>query len=88
MVNPADIREHTEVFGSDGEFVGKVDRVEGRSIKLTKDAPEARGEHRFLPIEWVEKVDKAVHLRKPAPDVREEWQAHPVEEGEYTGAEK
>jgi hypothetical protein len=83
MVNAPAIREHMAVVGSSGEFVGKVDRVEGLSIKLTKDSPHADGEHRYIPLDWVEQVDEYVHLRKPALDVQEEWQAHPVQEGEY-----
>ncbi len=86
-MNPADIREHMEVVGSDGQRVGAVDRVEGRSIKLTKDAPEARGEHRYIPLAWVDSVDgKAVRLNKPSAGVRQEWQAHPAQEGEYPAA--
>ena len=34
--SPGDIREHMEVYASCGNFVGKVDRVEGDRIKLTK----------------------------------------------------
>jgi hypothetical protein len=47
------IREHMEVIGSCGKHVGFVDRVEGRSIKLTTDTPQARGEHRYIPADWV-----------------------------------
>jgi hypothetical protein len=72
-----------EVLGSDGSRVGVVDRVEGLSIKLTRGTPEARGEHRFIPLEWVERVDQQVHLNRASADVQQEWQAHPVKEGEY-----
>jgi hypothetical protein len=82
-MNASNIREHMEVVGSCGNRVGKVDRVEGKSIKLAKDAPEARGEHRYIPLGWVSSVDATVHLSKPCQDVRQEWQAHPVQEGEY-----
>jgi len=84
MVNTADIREQMPILGSDGALVGKVDKAEGLSLKLTKDSPGARGESRFIPLEWVDSVDdQAVHLRKIAADVQEQWQAHPVQEGEY-----
>lgn len=85
-MHASNIREHMEVIGSCGQRVGRVDRVEGQSIKLTKDAPEARGEHRFLPLEWVDHVDQHVHLNRPCGDVQQEWQAHPVESGEYIPA--
>jgi hypothetical protein len=82
-MTPAKIREHMDVVGSDGNKVGRVDRVEGRSIKLTKDTEGARGEHRYIPLEWVQQVDDKVHLSRPCEDVRQEWQAHPVQEGEF-----
>ena len=88
MANTSDIREHMAVVGSGGKFVGKVDRVEGLSIKLTKDSPSADGEHRFIPLDWVKSVDEYVHLSKPCEDVREEWQAHPVQGVEYVTDEK
>lgn len=81
-MNAADIKEHMEVVGSDGQKVGRVDRVEGRSIKLTKDSPGAKGDHLFIPLDWVERVDQQVHLNKASADVREGWQAHPFREGE------
>jgi hypothetical protein len=83
MKDTSNIREHMEVRGSCGGLVGKVDRVEGLSIKLTKDSPRADGEHRYIPLEWVSSVGTAVHLCKMAEDVQEQWQAHPVQEGEY-----
>jgi hypothetical protein len=81
-MNATDIREHMEVYGSCGNRVGSVDRVVGRSIKLTRDSPATLGEDRYIPLEWVASVDAAVHLSKPCGDVQEEWQAHPFEEGE------
>jgi hypothetical protein len=82
VMRATDIREHMEVYGSCGKRVGSVECVEGRSIKLTKDSPAARGEHRYIPLAWVASIDEAVRLSKPGGDVREEWQAHPFEEGE------
>ena len=88
FMNAADIREQMQVFGSCGGLVGRVDRVEGRSIKLAKDAPEARGEHRWIPLDWVESLGESVRLSKPRLDVQKQWQAHPVREGEYLPEEK
>ena len=58
MVNASQIREHMEVVGSDGEHVGTVDKVEGNSIKLTKNDPQAGGQHRYISIDTVESVDE------------------------------
>jgi hypothetical protein len=68
------IREHTEVIGSDGATVGTVDRVQGSEIKLTKGADKS-GEHHFIPLDWVGQVDSKVHLSKPARDAKLHWRA-------------
>jgi len=89
MVDTKNIREHMEVLGSDGGHVGAVDAVEGRSIKLTRrDSPAARGEHRYIPLDWVESVGQSIKLNKLTADAQQEWQAHPVKEGEYPPDEK
>jgi len=36
MADTSAIKEHMEVIGADGVHVGRVDRVEGDRIKLTK----------------------------------------------------
>ena len=49
MVAPTMIKEHMEVLGADGVHVGTVDQLEGRDqVKLTKDDPDAGGEHHFI----------------------------------------
>jgi len=79
MPDTSKIKEHMEVFGSCGKKVGLIDKVEGISIKLTKDT----GGHHYIPVDWVDHVDQHVHLRKPCADVQMEWQGHPVQAGEY-----
>ena len=86
-MNAADIKEHMEIVGSDGQLIGRLHRVEGRSIKLTKDSPGAKGEHLFIPLDWVESVGRQVRLGKASADVREGWQAHPFREGEVVPEE-
>ena len=56
MANASEIREHMEVVGSDGEYVGTVDKIEGDRIKLTKD-DDPQGQHRYLSLETVESVE-------------------------------
>jgi len=62
MANASEIRPHMEVVGSDGVHVGTVDHVEGTDrIKLARrDA--ADGEHHYLPLSAVARVDDKVHL--------------------------
>lgn len=73
MVDPSQIREHMEVVGSDGEHVGTVDRCEGDTLKLTKNDPAAGGEHRYIPLAWVNSVDRRVHLAHPGNEARANW---------------
>jgi hypothetical protein len=62
-----------DVYASCGTWVGKVDHVEGNSIKLTrKDSPD--GQHHLIPMRWVAKVDDHVHLIKDHVEVQSQWQ--------------
>jgi len=82
MWNAANVREHMEVMGSDGQCVGRVDGLEGSSIKLTREAPGTDGEHHYVPFTWVAAVDeKAVYLTVTSDEAREEWNAAPLEAG-------
>jgi len=71
--SPADIKEHMDVFASCGTRVGKVDHVEGSSIKLTKN-DSADGQHHLIPMDWVAKVHDHVHLKKDHKEVQSQWQ--------------
>jgi hypothetical protein len=74
MLNTAQIREHMEVFGADGVHVGVVDHMEGASqIKLTRSDPLSEGKHHFIPVDWVERVDSKVHLKKNSTEVMALW---------------
>ena len=76
MMNPETIKEHMEVLGSDGKHVGTVDHLEGtRQIKLTRTDPMAGGEHHFIPLDWVERVDRQVHLNKSTDFATTQWQS-------------
>ena len=71
--SPADIREHMDVYGSCGNFLGKVDHVEGDQIKLTKyDSPD--GQHHLIPLAWVAKVHDHIHLDRNCGEAVREWQ--------------
>lgn len=69
----ADIREHMTVVGSCGKALGRVDHIEGSSIKLTRsDSPD--GQHHRIPMSWVSRVDSQVHLSKSCGDAELEWE--------------
>ena len=68
------IREHMEVVGSDDKHVGKVDRVAGDRIILTKSDPEAGGVHHSLSCADVDRVEgDRVILDCSADKARERW---------------
>jgi hypothetical protein len=71
-----DVEEHMEVVGSDGQHVGMVDHKEAANqIVLTGDDPKAGGMPHIISVDWVDFVDRKVHLNKPAKEAVLEWQA-------------
>src|SRR5215813_3029160 len=76
MVAPIAIKEHMEVVGSDGVHVGTVDHLEGRdTVKLTKDDPDAGGEHHYIPLAWIDHVEMKVHLKQSAAEAKARWKS-------------
>ncbi|MFS2109645.1 DUF2171 domain-containing protein [Sphingomonas sp. Sphisp140] len=67
------VSEHMEVVGSDGSHVGKVDKVRGDRIILTKNDTDAGGHHHSIPSRWVQSVDEKVTLRKTADEAQAAW---------------
>lgn len=61
MTEASSVQKDMEVRDSDGAHVGTVDGVEGDRIKLTRnDSPD--GEHHYVGLDAVERVDEHVHL--------------------------
>ncbi|MEO9255593.1 MAG: DUF2171 domain-containing protein [Tepidiformaceae bacterium] len=77
MVSATEIKEDMPVVCSkDGQF-GVVDHLDqGNSIKLTKDKT---GQHHWIPMSWVTKVDDKVHVDRPGDQVMKEWMSTPPE---------
>ncbi len=78
MVKQADIKEHMQVLGLDGNVVGIVDRLEGgtQSIKLERDLDEHV--HHWIPLASVKRVDaKGVHVKTDAQTAQATWQSSP-----------
>ena len=74
----AGIKEHMDVIASCGKKVGVVDHVDGGAIKLTKkDSPD--GQHHFIPVGWVERVDSHVHLKKNSMETEQNWKSAAAE---------
>jgi hypothetical protein len=68
------IKEHMPVVCSNNNQFGTVDKVEGDSIKLTKDKS---GQHHWIPTKWVTSVDTAVHVDRPGEQAMREWSTSP-----------
>ena len=68
------IHEHMEVFGACGNKLGRVDHVQGNTIKLTRNG-SSDGLHHFIPTSWVKRVDEHVHLNKTCVQAKQEWQS-------------
>ena len=63
-MDTSQIRQHMKVVGADGREIGKVDRVEGDKIKLTK-SDSADGQHHVINASDVAEIkDGEVRLSK------------------------
>ncbi len=77
MVQGTAISPHMEVVGSDGIHVGVVDHMEGADqVKLTKSDTVAGGQHHFIPLAWVDRVDQKVHLKQAAAEAKARWKSN------------
>ena len=68
-----ELREHMEVVGSDGEQIGKVDKVRGDHIILTKDDSEDDRAH-SITCTMIDTVEgDQVRLDVPAEEAKKRW---------------
>jgi hypothetical protein len=68
------VEEHAEVYGSDGERVGTVDKIKGDRIVLTKNDPEAGGHHHSIPCGWLQSAEgNRVTLNKSSIKAKTMW---------------
>lgn len=65
------IKEHMPVIDSNSMEFAVVDHLDhGNTIKLTRDD---EGNHHWIPIAWVTRIDDCVHLDRPGDQARQEW---------------
>ncbi len=57
MIQPSQIHEHMDVEGSDGGHVGRVDKLIGDEIELTKLDLGSGLKHHMIPLSWVETIE-------------------------------
>jgi len=73
MIEASSIREHMEVVGSDGGHVGRVDKLIGQEIELTKLDIASGLKHHVIPLTWVDHVDEHVHLNLTRDAAKAAW---------------
>ena len=75
MISPNQVKPDAPVVCSqDGQFA-TVDHMEGSdTIKLKKDK---QGQHHYIPLSWVTKVDDKVHVDRPGDQAMKEWSTSP-----------
>lgn len=65
------IKPDTPVVSSQNSQFAIVDHLEGPdTIKLKKDKS---GQHHYIPMSWVTKVDDKVHVDRPTDQCQREW---------------
>ncbi len=75
MIDANQIKPHTPVVCSNNGQFAVVDHVEGKdAIKLAKDD---KGQHHYIPMSWVTKVDDKVHVDRPGAQAMKEWSTSP-----------
>jgi hypothetical protein len=84
MLNPTTARElikpHMPVVSSNDRRFATVDHLEsGDTIKLTRDT---NGQHHYIPLGWVTKVDDEVHIDRPGEQAMAEWSTTPPAGGQ------
>jgi hypothetical protein len=63
-----------EVVGSDGGHVGRVDKLIGDEIELTKLDLASGLKHHMIPLTWVESVDEdEVRLNRTKDAAKSAW---------------
>lgn len=73
-VDTSKIKEHMPIVCSEGVQFGTVDHLDGNAIKVTKDE---QGQHHWIPLSWVTRVDEHVHIDRPGKQAMQEWSTSP-----------
>ena len=75
MIDSNQIRNKMEVVGSDGKHVGVVDHCENDRIKLAKNDSAAGGQHHYIDLYDVDRVDgNRLCLSVRADQAMQNWQ--------------
>lgn len=76
MISSSQIKAEAPVVCSEEGQFATVDHMEGKDvIKLKKDK---LGQHHYIPLSWVTKVDAKVHIDRPGNDAMKSWSTSPT----------
>lgn len=65
------IQDHMPVVCSNGGQFATVDHLDaGNTIKLIRDD---QGNHHWIPLDWVTRVDEHVHVDRPGDQAMRDW---------------
>jgi hypothetical protein len=71
MMNASQIKDHMPVVCSKNGQFAVVDHMEGNdTIKLARDA---KGQHHYIPLSWVQSVDDKVHIDRTGDEAMRDW---------------
>jgi hypothetical protein len=73
MKDSNQIKSGMDVICSCGQRFGKVSSLIGTSIKLDSSDAATGNKVRYLPTEWVDRVDRRVYLNKNSQEVDRQW---------------
>jgi hypothetical protein len=68
------IKPRMPVLGRNDTQFATVERVEGRHLRLERDAA---GQAHYIPLDWVFSIDDKVHLDRPNRDAITQWTTKP-----------
>jgi hypothetical protein len=72
------IHPHMRVVGSDGNFVGTVEKIDGDLIMLARTHVRAGGLHHWIPLAWVSSAEEVVTLDRDSVRAQREWLRSPA----------
>jgi hypothetical protein len=78
MARRFNIHEGMPIVGSCDGYVGRVDKVEGKAIRLAHENGETGLLYHFLPSSWVESAGLVVRLNRPRREVIRTWETAEV----------
>jgi len=74
MINTNQIKPHMPVVCSKDQQFAMVDHIEGKDLKLARDD---KGQHHYIPLDWVRQVDDKVHIDRTGTEAMKQWKTAP-----------